>query len=126
MVTMKDIQSIREDLKKLKPADMADNSDKPLTNREAVKQLAPTLLKMRKRGFSISALIELLQKHQIDLKGSELGRHLRAFQGRKTSVGKSNRPKSLTGQDTAPPKEPEIGLSGAMEDIVNKAVMGID
>ena len=83
MVNMKDIQNIREDLKKLKPADLAENSDKPLTNREAVKQLAPTLLKMRKRGFSVSGLVELLQKHQIDLKSSELSRYLRAFQGGK-------------------------------------------
>jgi hypothetical protein len=47
MITMQDLQNIREDLKKRKPADLASNSDKPLSNREAVKQLASTLLKMR-------------------------------------------------------------------------------
>ena len=105
MVTMKDIQSIREELKKLKPADLVDNSDKPLSNREAVKQLATTLLKMRKRGFSVRTLVELLQKHQIDLKGSDLSRYLRAFQSekpireKKKSAECANLPiKDLSGQ----------------------------
>ena len=98
MVTLKDIQSIREELKKLKPADMADNSDKPLSNREAVKQLAPTLLKMRKRGFSVNTLVELLQKHQIDLKGSELSRYLRAFQGETPTKAKAVRMKNKTAE----------------------------
>jgi uncharacterized membrane protein len=80
MVTMKDIKTIREDLKKQKPADLADNQDRPLSNREVVKQLASTLLKMRKRGFTTSALVELLKKHQIAIKNSDLNRHLRSFQ----------------------------------------------
>ena len=92
MVTMKDIQSIREDLKKQKPADPANNINNPLSNREAVKQLAPTLLKMRKRGFTTSALVELLQKHQISIKGSDLTRYLRAFQGDKNAEAKSPLP----------------------------------
>jgi hypothetical protein len=83
MVTMKDIQQIRDDLKKCKPADMAKNSEKPLSAREAVRQLAPTLLKMRKQGFSTSALVELLQAHQITIKGRDLSRYLRDFQGNK-------------------------------------------
>jgi len=89
MVTMKDIQSIREDLKKCKPADLANNSDKPLSNREAVKQLAPTLLKMRERGFTTNALVELLNQHQIITKSRDLNRYLREFQGEKLTEGKT-------------------------------------
>ena len=85
MVTMKDIQSIREDLKKRKPAEMALNSDRPLSNREAIQQLAPTLLKMQKRGFTTSALVELLQTHHIIIKSRDLSRYLREFQGEKPS-----------------------------------------
>jgi hypothetical protein len=85
MVTMKDIQQIRDDLKKCKPADMAKNSEKPLSVREAVRHLAPTLLKMRKQGFSTSALVELLQAHQITIKGRDLSRYLRDFQGDKAA-----------------------------------------
>ena len=106
MVTMKDIQSIREDLKKQKPADPASNIDKPLSNREAVKQLAPTLLKMRKRGFTTSALIELLQKHQITIKGSDLTRYLRAFQGEKNAEAKPTRPERPPAQETDSPSGP--------------------
>jgi hypothetical protein len=100
MVNMKDIQSIREDLKKQKPADPASNIDKPLSNREAVKQLASTLLKMRKRGFNTGALVELLQKHQITIKGSDLTRYLRAFQGEKTAEGKPSQLESPPTQDS--------------------------
>ena len=106
MVTMKDIQSIREDLKKQKPADQASNIDKPLSNREAVKQLAPTLLKMRKRGFTTSALVELLQKHQITIKGSDLTRYLRAFQGEKAAETKPSQLESLPAQDADSPNGP--------------------
>jgi hypothetical protein len=94
MVTMKDIQSIREDLKKQKPADLADNKDKPLSNREAVKQLTPTLLKMKKRGFTTGALVELLQKHQITLKGRDLTRYLRTCQREKFTEVKPVRVKN--------------------------------
>ena len=106
MVNMKDIPSIREELKKLKPGGLAENAEKPLTNREAVKQLAPTLLKMRKRGFSVSALVELLQKYQIDIKGSELSRYLRAFQGEKTARAKSSRLKRPPAQEADSPLGP--------------------
>jgi len=98
MVTMKDIQRIREELKKLKPSDLAENSDKPLSNREAVKQLGPALLKMRKRGFSVNTLVELLQKHQIDLKGNDLSRYLRAFQGEKATTAKAVRVKNKSAE----------------------------
>ena len=99
MVTMKDIQNIREDLKKQKPADQASNIDKPLSNREAIKQLAPTLFKMRKRGFTTSALVELLQKHQITIKGSDLTRYLRAFQGEKTAEANPSQQESPADQE---------------------------
>ena len=105
MVTMKDIQSIRENLKKCKPADLANSSDKPLSNREAVKQLASTLLKMRKRGFTIIALVELLQAHQINIKGSDLSRYLRAFQGEKPTKVKSAQSESALGKSADLPAD---------------------
>jgi hypothetical protein len=79
MVTMKDINSIRDNLKKCKPADVASNSDKLLSNREAVRQLATILLKMRERGFSTAALLDLLQEQQMNIKGRDLSRYLREY-----------------------------------------------
>jgi len=103
MVTMKDIQSIREELKKTKPADLASNSDKPLSNREAVRQLAPTLLKMRERGFTTSDLVELLNQQQIAVKGRDLSRYLREFQGEEYSKAKTIKVKTPSA-NTATPK----------------------
>ncbi len=91
-VTMKDIPTIRDNLKKCKPIDMANKSDKPLTNREVIAQLAPTLLKMRERGFTTSALVELLQEHNITIKGRDLSRYLRAVRNPKSTENKCVRP----------------------------------
>ena len=79
MVTMKDIQSIRDNLKKCKLVDVVKSGDKPLSNREAVRQLAPTLLKMRERGFTTAALVDLLQEQQIAIKVRALTRYLREY-----------------------------------------------
>ena len=99
-VTMRDIPTIRDDLKKRKLADLANNSDKPLSNREVVKQLAPTLLKMKERGFSIAALAELLQEHQVTIKSRDLIRYLREYQAATTrSHGMQRRQETI-----APPE----------------------
>ena len=105
MVTMKDIPSIREELKKTKPADLASNSDKPLSNREAVRQLAPTLLKMRERGFTSSDLIELLNQHQITIKSRDLNRYLREFQGDKSTEDKTVKAIYLSANTASSPAE---------------------
>jgi hypothetical protein len=94
MVTMKDLMTIRATLKKCKPADVAKNSEIPLSAREAVRQLAPTLLKMRKRGFSTGILVELLQAHQIIIKGRDLSRYLRDFQGNKVPKAEADQPQT--------------------------------
>jgi arginine repressor len=102
---MKDIPSIREDLKKCKPADLANNSDKPLSNREAVKQLAPTLLKMRERGFTSNDLVELLNQHQIAVKIRDLSRYLREFQGEKNTEEKTGQAKNMTCPPETSPRD---------------------
>ncbi len=98
MVTMKDIQNIRDNLKKCKLADVVKSSDKPLNNREAVRQLAPTLLKMRERGFTTAALVDLLQEQQITIKSRDLSRYLREY----TSHAVTPQVKSTEGEASLP------------------------
>ena len=78
-VTMKTIPTIIHDLKKRKPSVFAKDSDKPLSPKEAIMQLAPTLLSKKEEGFGTSGLVEILAKHNITVKPHNLTRYLREY-----------------------------------------------
>ncbi len=82
---MKDLQAIEEDLKKRKLSDLDQDSEKPLSIKQAVMKLAPTLLKKRSQGFGTADLVNLLSQHQITIKPSDLSRYLREY--KRTSNG---------------------------------------
>ena len=76
-ITMKTIPTIISDLKKRKPSTLAKDSDKPLTTKEAVTQLAPTLLEKKEEGFTTAELVDVLATHNIIVKPHNLTRYLR-------------------------------------------------
>ncbi len=76
-VTMKEIPNIISALKKRKPATLSKDSDKPLSPKEAVMQLAPLLLKKKEEGFSTAELVDFLAEHNIIVKAHNLTRYLR-------------------------------------------------
>ena len=76
-VTMKEMPNIISALKKRKPAALSKDSDKPLSPKEAVMQLAPLLLKKREEGFSSAELVDFLAEHGIAVKTHNLARYLR-------------------------------------------------
>ena len=78
-VTMKNIPTIISDLKKRKPPAKARDSDKPLSAKEAVMQLAPTLLAKREEGFTTADLVDALAQHDIIVKPHNLTRYLREY-----------------------------------------------
>ena len=79
-VTMKDIPAIINDLKKRKPSNLSKDSDRPLSPKEAIMQLAPTLLKKKEEGFTTAELVDFLAKHHISVKAHNLSRYLREYQ----------------------------------------------
>jgi len=76
-VTMQTIPTIINDLKKRKPPAKAKNSDKPLSPKEIVMQLAPTLLAKKEEGFTTADLVDALAQHDIIVKPHNLTRYLR-------------------------------------------------
>jgi len=76
-VTMKTIPAIINDLKKRKPPAKAKDSDKPLSAKEAVMQLASTLLAKKEEGFTTADLVDALAQHDIIVKSHNLTRYLR-------------------------------------------------
>lgn len=85
-ITMKDLKVIRDDLKNRKPAALAEDSNRPLSNREVIRQLAPTLFKMKERGFRTGDLVSLLAEHQVPVKSRDLTRYLRQYQMEKAQM----------------------------------------
>lgn len=78
-VTMKDIPAIINDLKKRKPSALAKDSDRPLSPKEAIMQLAPTLLAKKEEGFTTTELVDFLAEHGIVVKAHNLTRYLREY-----------------------------------------------
>jgi len=78
-VTMKTIPTIINDLKKRKPPVLSKDSDKPLSPKEAIMQLAPTLLAKKEEGFTTADLVDALAQHHIIVKPHNLTRYLREY-----------------------------------------------
>ena len=76
-VTMKNIPTIINDLKKRKPPAKVKNSDKLLSAKETIMQLAPTLLAKKEEGFTTADLVDALAQHDIIVKPHNLTRYLR-------------------------------------------------
>ena len=85
-VTMKDIPAIINDLKKRKPSALAKDSDRPLSPKEAVMQLAPILVKKREEGLTTAELVDFLAKHHISVKAHNLTRYLREHGASATTI----------------------------------------
>ncbi len=79
--TPEQIRGIRADLAKLKPAKPTrPKADGPMTIKDAIMQLAPTLVKMRDKGFSTAELVEHLGARGIAIKPATLNRYLNGYQ----------------------------------------------
>ena len=76
-VTMKTIPTIINDLKKRKAPAKAKDSDRPLSVKEAIMQLAPTLLAKKEDGLTTADLVDALAQHNIIVKPHNLTRYLR-------------------------------------------------
>lgn len=75
------VRAIRSELLKLKPATPARvRADRPLTVKDVIANLAPTLLKMRNKGFSSSELVEHLGKQGVVVKATTLTKYLKLHQ----------------------------------------------
>ena len=61
-ITTAQVREIRLELAKLKPVKVTLDGNRSLTVKEAVRALAPTLERMKKRGFDIQELAEKLHE----------------------------------------------------------------
>ena len=91
-ITAAQVKEIRQELSKLKPATVSLDGNRSMTVKKAVFALAPTLERMKKRGFDVQELAEKLHEKGIEIKPPTLAKYLNEFKRKK---GKK--------QDTPPP-----------------------
>ena len=105
-ITAAQVREIRLELAKLKPVKVTLDGNRSLTVKEAILALAPTLERMKKRGFDTQEIAEKLHEKGIDVKPPTLAKYLNEFRrgkDRKTDTP----PPPLLPKDTAPAPKPD-------------------
>lgn len=85
------IKKIKQLLAALKPVKVTLDGNRTLTVREAIFALAPTLERMKKRGFDTYEIVERLQEKGIKITPATLTRYLSEYRR-----GKQNKQTSMT------------------------------
>ena len=78
-ITTEHVKEIRQEFAKLKPVKVTLDGCRSLTVKEAIRALASTLERMKKRGFDIQELVEKLHEKGIDVKPPTLAKYLNEF-----------------------------------------------
>ena len=90
------VKELRTELARLKPAKVTLDGNRSLTVKEAVFTLAPTLERMKKRGFDILEIAEKLHEKGIEVNPPTLAKYLNEFgRGRKRKQGRSGTEKCV-------------------------------
>ena len=87
-ITATQLKEIRQEFAALKPASVTLDGNRTMSVKEAVFILAPTLERMKKRGFDTQEIVEKLHEKGIEVKPQTLTKYLtearRQREGRKT------------------------------------------
>ena len=95
-ITASQLKEIRQEFAKLKPAAVTLDGNRAMTVKQAIFTLAPTLERMKKRGFDTQEIVERLHEKGIEVKAPTLAKYLSEFR-RQREGRKAKR------QDTPPP-----------------------
>ena len=88
-ITVSQVKDIKTAFATLKPQKLTLDGNRAMTVKEAVFALAPTLERMKKRGFDITELVEKLHEKGIPVKAPTLAKYLNEFRrgkGKKTDT----------------------------------------
>ena len=91
-ITTTQVKNIKTEFTSLKPVKVTLDGTRSLTVKEAIFALAPTLERMKKRGFDTQEIADKLHEKGIDVKPPTLAKYLNEFRR-----GKDRK------RDTAPP-----------------------
>ena len=75
-ITASQVKEIRQEFAKLKPAAVTLDGNRAMTVKQATFTLAPTLERMKKRGFDTQEIVEKLHEKGIEVKAQTLTKYL--------------------------------------------------
>ncbi len=78
-ITTAQVKEIRLELAKMKPVKVTLDGNRSLTVKEAIFALAPTLERMKKRGFDTQEIAEKLHEKGIEVKPPTLAKYMNEF-----------------------------------------------
>ena len=95
-ITATQLKEIRQEFAALKPASVTLDGNRTMSVKEAVFILAPTLERMKKRGFDTQEIVERLHEKGIEVKPQTLTKYL-------TEARRQREGRKVKKQDTPPP-----------------------
>ena len=95
-ITANQLKEIRQEFAHLKPATVTLDGNRTVTVKQAIFALAPTLERMKKRGFDTQELVEKLHEKGIEVKAQTLTKYL-------TEARRQREGQKAKKQDTPPP-----------------------
>ena len=95
-ITASQLKEIRQEFARLKPAAVTLDGNRAMTVKQVIFTLAPTLERMKKRGFDTQEIVEKLHEKGIEVKPQTLTKYL--TEARRQRDGQKARK-----QDTPPP-----------------------
>ena len=105
-ITAAQVKEIRLELSKMKPAKVTLDGNRSMTVKEAIFALAPTLERMKKRGFDTQEIAEKLDEKGIEIKPPTLAKYLNESRRGKDRK-KDTPPPPVQTEKTAPMSQPE-------------------
>ena len=91
-ITTTQLKEIRQEFAALKPASVTLDGNRTMSVKEAVFALAPTLERMKQRGFGTQEIVERLHEKGIEVKAPTLAKYLSEFRRRKEKKRDTPRP----------------------------------
>ena len=91
-ITTAQVKDIKTEFAKLKPEKITLSGNRSLTVKEAVFALAPTLERMKKRGFDTQELVEKLNIKGIEVHPATLAKYLSEFRRQQARKPDSSAP----------------------------------
>ena len=100
-ITTTQVKNIKTEFTSLKPVKVTLDGTRSLTVKEAIFALAPTLERMKKRGFDIQEIADKLHEKGIEVKAPTLAKYLNEFRRGKGKKGDTPPPQQSAGERCA-------------------------
>ena len=95
-ITASQVKEIRQEFARLKPSAVILDGNRAMTVKQVIFTLAPTLERMKKRGFDTQEIVERLHEKGIEVKPQTLAKYL-------TEARRQREGRKAQKRDTPPP-----------------------